>query len=74
MPESAANLKRVGVQVVEGARRRSSSEGAPSTLGGGDHRPLALCVRLEVEAEGRLTRFEIAVQKNAKNVGTDAVE
>ena len=28
----------------------------------------------QLAAEGRLTRFEIAVQKNAKNVGTDAVE
>ena len=51
-------LSCVGVSQVygrpRGTWRRPSSEGETGTLGRGDHWPLALCVGLEVEAEGRL--------------------
>ena len=51
-----------GVQLVEGARRRTSSEGAPWKLRIGNYRPLELCLRLVVEAEGSIPiRFEMLV-------------
>ena len=49
-------------------------QGEDGALGEVDNRFVTLCVRLEVEAEGRLTRFEIAEQKITKNCGTHASE